>query len=241
MKRIEYNAEQKSGAWFRLRCGIPTASAFKNFITPKGKPAANETRENYLADLVAERMTGKLPQGFVTDAMQRGIDLEPKARRWYKMETGRMVREVGFIMREGLPRCGYSPDGIVDADGDATERLVEIKIPEDRAMVRRLLDGDISNYLLQMQAGMWIADVPVCDLVLFTDTPGLCNRIIEIRADPELHESFATIVAEFCAELDAAEAQLIGMGAEKQELQGSDEAAEKTMDSMEPLPTGEGR
>ena len=144
-------------------------------------------------------------------------------------------------MREGLPRCGYSPDGVVDADGDETERLVEIKIPEDRAMVRRLLDGDVSNYLLQMQAGMWIADIPVCDLVLFTDTPGLCNRIIEVRADPAMHAAFEKVVGEFCAELDAAEALLIGMGAEKQAVQGSDEAAEQIMDSIEPMAPGAGQ
>jgi len=238
MKRTEYNVEQGSGAWFKLRLGIPTASQFKLFCTPKGKPAMNETRENYLADLVTERLTGRLPQGFETDAMKRGKALEPRARRWYKMETGRMVRQVGFIMRDGLPRCGYSPDGIVDEEGDAACRLIEVKCPEDRKMERRLRDGDVSEYALQMQAGMWIADIAVCDLVLFTDTPGLYNRIIEVRADPIMHAAFAEVVRAFCDEVDAAEALHIGRGAEKQPIQGSDEAAEMVMDSMAPLREG---
>ena len=235
MKRTEYNAKQGSAEWFRLRLGIPTASKFKDFITPKGKAAINEARENYLADLGNERITGKLSSTFVTPAMERGTNLEPLARRWYKLETGRMVREVGFITREGLPPCGYSPDGIVESDivDGLCERLIEIKCPEDKKMYRRLDDGDVSEYALQMQAGMWIAGVSVCDLVLYTDTKGLPNRIIEVRADLVLHTSFDEVVQKFCDDLDASVTRVLALGGEKQPIQGSDEAYESVVGSME--------
>ena len=146
-------------------------------------------------------------------------------------------------MGSGLPACGYSPDGIVEAAAaeDGVERLIEIKCPEDRKMFRRLMDGDVSEYALQMQAGMWIAGVAVCDLVLFTDAPGLPNRIITVSADKELHAAFQQIVGDFCEELDKAELDVLARGGERQAVQGSDEAANAIMDSMAPMPAGQGR
>ena len=49
--------EQKSPEWFAARCGKVTASRVADIIA-KTKSGPSASRENYLAQLVCERMTG---------------------------------------------------------------------------------------------------------------------------------------------------------------------------------------
>ena len=49
-----HNVEQRTAAWFDLRCGKPTASSFDKIITPEGTPRNGELREKYLYKLAAE-------------------------------------------------------------------------------------------------------------------------------------------------------------------------------------------
>jgi hypothetical protein len=52
-----HNVEQGTEEWFRLRLGMPSASKFKDLVTPKGKPSASG--EKYMYELLAERLSGK--------------------------------------------------------------------------------------------------------------------------------------------------------------------------------------
>ena len=52
-----HNVEQGSEAWFKLRLGVPSASRFKDLLTPTGKPSMSS--EKYMHELLAETMSGK--------------------------------------------------------------------------------------------------------------------------------------------------------------------------------------
>lgn len=208
MKVHYLDSKQGSEQWHAARLGIPTASNFKVLVTPTGKVATGEKRETYKAQLLAERLTGQMMSNFVTPAMLRGTEMEPQARAWYELETGREVRQVGFAYREDLKgKCGASPDGI------CPDRGVEIKAPLPHNIIPMLLDdAPSSEYVAQVQAGMWICCMDRWDLVLYSGTPGIPNRIYEMYRDPVMHAAFDSAIPAFCRELDAAEAKLRAMG-----------------------------
>src|SRR5690349_13708375 len=109
---IVIDAPQRSEAWFQARAGKVTASRACDFLA-KTKSGYSTSRKNYLTQLVAERLTGQ-PQedGYVSAAMQRGMDLEPQAFNAYEAHTGHMPQRVGFLQHVDLP-IGSSPDGVI--------------------------------------------------------------------------------------------------------------------------------
>ena len=209
MTRAIINCEQGPSDWHAARLGIPTASRFSDIVTSTGKPTKNAAREAYKAQLLVERLTGSLMQNFVTPAMQRGTELEPRARAWYALTTNREMRQIGLAVLDGGEwKCGASPDGLCE------DRGIEIKVPLNHTMVSLLLsDTPWDDYYMQVQGGMWVTGLPLWDLVLFTDSSGIPNRVCEIKADDKIHAAFDEHIPAFCKELAEAEARLIAMGA----------------------------
>jgi hypothetical protein len=207
--RAIFQCEQGGADWHAARLGIPTASRFADIITSTGKPTKNAAREAYKCQLLYERLTGQLMSNFTTPAMQRGTELEPRARAWYSLTTGRDVRQIGIAFIEQPDwKCGASPDGLCD------DRGVEIKCPLGHTMIAQLLnDTAVSDYAIQMQGCMWVCGFDRWDLCLYTDSSGIPPRIYEVHADPVIQAALAEHVPAFCAELAEAEARLIAMGA----------------------------
>lgn len=194
---------QGGSAWLKARCGIVTATGFCNIVTSTGKATKGAARRRYALELCAERMTGQTAQNFVTAAMQRGIDLEPRARAWYSLETGNVVEQVGFCLSD-CGRWGCSPDGLI---GDTSG--LEIKCPGPAALLDMQESGDIDpDYMMQMQACMWITGRDSWDFVLWTDQPGLPCTIQRVPVNREMQVLFAYHLPVFCAEVDAMEQKL---------------------------------
>ena len=114
---------QGTPEWFEQRRGKVTASRIADLMA-KTKSGYSTSRQNYLMQLLCERLTGKVEEGYKSTAMQRGNDLEAEARNWYQLETGESVEEVSFIDHPEINFAGASPDGLVGAEG-----LIEIKCP----------------------------------------------------------------------------------------------------------------
>src|SRR5690554_5943441 len=53
--------------------------------------------------------------GYVSDAMQRGIDLEPEARGQLELHTGEKFIVPGWCESVEVPLIGFSPDGIISS------------------------------------------------------------------------------------------------------------------------------
>jgi putative phage-type endonuclease len=155
--------QQRSPEWYAERLGIPTASRISDVMAEtKNGPAAS--RQNYLAELVIERLTGMPTESFTSPAMLRGIELEDVARTEYEIRTEDFVDQIGFIRHPDI-EMGASPDGLVGNNG-----LVEIKCPNSATHLKTLLKGDIKpEYIWQMQCQMTCTDREWCDFVSFDD------------------------------------------------------------------------
>jgi putative phage-type endonuclease len=153
---------QGTPEWFAQRLGKVTASRVADVIA-KTKSGYSTSRANYLAQLVAERLTGRVAESFSNAAMQHGTETEPLARMAYEAETGLMVTEVAMIDHPTIPMTGASPDGFVGDQG-----LVEIKCPNTATHIDTLLsDKTQSKYIPQMQWQMACTGKKWCDFVSF--------------------------------------------------------------------------
>ena len=190
--------EQRTEEWFAARCGKVTASRVADIIA-KTKSGPSASRENYLAQLVCERLTGKPAESYSNSAMQHGTDTEPYARAAYEARMDLLVTEVGFIDHPWIPMSGASPDGL------ANEGMVEIKCPNTATHIDTLLSQTVpAKYITQMMWQMACADRPWCDFVSFD--PRLPERhqlfIKRINYDPEMVNLLENSVIQFLGDVD---------------------------------------
>ena len=173
--------EQRTEEWFAARCGKVTASRVADIIA-KTKTGYSASRENYLAQLVCERMTGKPAESYSNAAMQWGTDQEPFARAAYEAAKDVLVEEVGFVVHPTIAGAGASPDGLVGLFG-----LVEIKCPNTATHIQTLLDQKVpEKYNIQMQWQMACTTRQWCDFVSFDPRmdEGLQLFIKRVEYDP---------------------------------------------------------
>jgi len=154
--------EQRSDAWFEARIGKVTASRVADVIA-KTKTGYSATRDNYMAQLVCERLTGQKGENFTNAAMQHGTETEPLARISYEVAQNVLVDEVGFVPHPTIEMAGASPDGLVGDDG-----LLEIKCPNTATHIETLLSQTVpGKYNTQMQFQMACTGREWCDFVSF--------------------------------------------------------------------------
>lgn len=197
--------EQRSDEWLSIRAGKVTASRIAD-VMAKTKTGYGAGRANYMAELVAERLTGVPKQGFSNAAMQWGTDTEPQARAMYEFMKGVTVVEDGFVRHPTIENTGASPDGLVGEDG-----LVEIKCPNTATHIDTLRGGGINRkYLLQMHWQMICCERQWCDFVSFDPRmpEEMQIHIERVERDEELCAEIEAEVTAFLKELDETVADL---------------------------------
>jgi len=144
--------EQRTEEWFQQRLGKVTASRISDVIA-KTKTGVSTSRQNYLIQLVSERLTGKKGDSFVNQAMLDGIEREGAARELYERTRGVSVTEVGFFDHPTIAMSGASPDGAVNAEEEGKYAgLIEIKCPIETTHTNTLMSKSVpSKYIPQMQ------------------------------------------------------------------------------------------
>jgi hypothetical protein len=196
---------QRTPAWFAARLGRLTGSVAADMLaTIKSGEAA--ARRNLRTRLVVERLTGQ-PQddGFVTAAMQRGVETEPKAFAAYEAITGLMARPVGFIQHPTV-LAGCSPDGLVGDDG-----VLELKCPNTATHIGYLRSKGLpADYVPQVTHNLWVTGAAYCDFVSFDDRLPAALQVFHVRVtagelDIQAYEKKALA---FLAEVDAEVAAL---------------------------------
>jgi putative phage-type endonuclease len=198
--------EQGTPEWFAQRLGKVTASRIAD-IMAKTKTGVSASRGNYLAQLVAERLTGQSADTFKSGAMQHGTETEPQARMVYEAETGQIVTEVAMINHPTIEMSGASPDGLVGEDG-----LVEIKCPNTSTHIATLLaDKAPSGYMAQMQWQMACTGRAWCDFVSFDPRmPEDMQLLIKrVPRDEALIAEYEAEVIKFLAEVQETVDKLI--------------------------------
>lgn len=196
---------QGSPEWYAIRLGKVTASRVADVIA-KTKSGPSASRANYLAELVAERLTGAPAEHFTNAAMQWGTDKEPDARRLYSFMTDFVVEEVGFVSHPTIPMAGASPDGHIGADGS-----VEIKCPNTATHIATLLGSPIDGkYVTQIQWQLACSGRAWCDFVSFDPRlpPEMQLFVKRVMRDAARIVELEREVREFLAELDETVAKL---------------------------------
>jgi putative phage-type endonuclease len=200
--------EQGTPEWFAQRLGKVTASRVAD-IMAKTKTGVAASRGNYLAQLVAERLTGQAADTFKSGAMQHGTETEPMARMVYEAETGQIVTEVAMINHPTIEMSGASPDGLVGEDG-----LVEIKCPNTSTHIATLMaDKASSQYIPQMQWQMACTGRAWCDFVSFDPRmPEDMQLLIKrVPRDEALIAEYEAEVIKFLAEVQETVDKLIAL------------------------------
>lgn len=194
--------QQGTQEWFQARCGLATASRFKDILaTIKSGEAAS--RRNYRAQLVCERLTGVIQDAYQNEAMRWGTDNEPFARIAYEA-SGNIVQEIGFIKHETL-MAGASPDGFVGDDG-----AVEIKCPNTATHIDTLLNGMPTDHIPQVQGQMWITGRAWIDFISYDPRlpENMQLHVQRIERNEEYIKTLEKEVTKFLAEVDQTIEQL---------------------------------
>lgn len=197
--------EQRTTEWFQARLGKVTASRVADVIA-KTKTGYSASRENYMAQLVVERLTNTQAESFTNAAMEWGVANEKFARAAYELKMGVMVDETGLVDHPTIPMAGASPDGLVGEDG-----LVEIKCPNTATHIDTLLTQTVpAKYITQMQFQMACTGRQWCDFVSFDPRmPQKAQIFIKrVLRDDSFIKEIESEIKKFLAEVSAKVDQL---------------------------------
>lgn len=187
------NLEQGSQEWFDARLGIPTASRFKDIITP-AKGDKSKSYKTYMYELIAERLTKNKADFFKSEWMERGNELEPLARSSYSFLHDIEVKEVGIMMNDA-GTIGASPDGLIDDNGG-----LEIKCPKPATVVRYMLGNVLPlEYKPQVMGNLWISGREWWDFLAFH--PDMSFFELRVYRDENYIKSMETHINDFVDEL----------------------------------------
>lgn len=189
---------QRTDEWFAARLGKVTASRIADLRkkTQKGWAAS---RAAYMADLIAERLSGEHIPGGTGAARRWGQEIEPEAKRAYEFYRDAEIEEVGFLPHPTIADAGASPDGLVGENG-----LVEFKCPTVLTHLETLeTDAIAPEYLQQMQWQMACTGRQWCDFASYDPRyPESMKLYVQrVKRDDELIAEIETDVIAFLGEL----------------------------------------
>lgn len=196
---------QGSPEWFAIRLGKVTASRVADVVA-KTKTGPGASRANYMAELIAERLTNEPAEKFTNAAMQWGTEKEPDARAAYEFRTDATVTEIGFVVHPKIDASGASPDGLIGDNG-----LIEIKCPGTATHLETLLGQAVpAKYLTQMQWQMACTGREWCDFVSYDPRlpESMCLFIKRVARDAARINELETEVAAFLLEMSIKLSQL---------------------------------
>jgi len=193
---------QGSDEWKALRLGKVTASRVADVVA-RTKTGYGASRANYMAQLIAERLTNTVAEAYTNAAMQHGTETEPEARSAYEFYQGVTVKEVAFVPHPKIDQAGCSPDGLVGDDG-----LVEIKAPQTATHLETLLGQAVpGKYITQIQFQLACTGRKWADFVSYDPRMPENMRLFIKRVDrddakiKELEEEVASFLLEMAVKL----------------------------------------
>jgi len=207
---LEIIGGQQSDAWLRARVGRITGSRIADVCSYLTRASGNKKagdpsakRDDYMDELIAERLTGRSKDHYNSPAMQRGSELEDDARLYYEAALKVMVEPVSFVVHQEHDFTGASPDGLVGDDG-----ILEVKclLPWNHIYYVRTQTIP-EEYLPQIQWEMactgrqWVDLVLYCPEIIGADSMRFFYRRIE--RDDEQIAKYTAEVLKLNAEIEA--------------------------------------
>lgn len=194
--------EQNSVEWLEMRIGAVTASRVAAVMARLKNGGEAQVRQDYKAEVICERLTGRATEHFVSVPMEWGIENEPLAKSAYEVETGLDLVPGGLAMHPSIKWLMASPDGLLASNG-----LIECKCPNTATHLEYIIAGVVpAEYQWQMLCQMSCAERSFCDFVSF---------------DPRLPKKLQLFVRRFerdDARIAAMESEVIKFLAEVDEL-----------------------
>ena len=197
--------EQGSPEWLALRCGKATGSRVPDIVRTT-KSGVSASRQRYLGELVAERLTGRPTESFKSPDMDWGTATEDEAARAYAFFRDAELQKVAFVDHPRIRMSGASPDRLVGAAG-----LVEIKCPATHTHIATLRGQKIdADYLTQMQWQMACTGREWCDWCSYDPRMPESMRLVVRRVprDPGRITELEFAVGIFLREVEVTIAEL---------------------------------
>lgn len=195
------NAEQRSPDWFAARLSRVTGSMASNVFEKTKKGERTAGWKKYQDQLLAEALTGiSADDVYVTFEMQRGIELEPIARRAMAKRLGLQIRETGFLAHTEL-RAGSSLDG----DIDDFRAVVEIKCPKTTTHLNYIEGKALpEDYHGQVLHNLFVSQAEVLYFGSFDDRlpPHLQLFMVEVKAQDMPLEEYERDLRLFLQQLE---------------------------------------
>ena len=123
-----------------------------------------------------------------------GIRFEPAVRAIYSALTDTTVADVGRLFHKTLDRLAASPDGLVISTGSEgvsrLGRLVEYKAPVSRKLIQKIP----SEYYMQMQIQMEVADIDHCDYCEIKFYSAYNDKMREPFPKPTLYRGYVALI-----------------------------------------------
>jgi putative phage-type endonuclease len=157
------DCEQNSAKWISARTGRITASRICDLMATLKRGGEAASRRDYRAELIAERLTNKAENRYVSKEMRYGSEQEPFARTAYEIRSENIVDQVGFVFHPRLDFSGASPDGLIGQDGG-----LELKCPKTTTHLAYMAAGTVpKEYEYQMLWNMACAEREWWDFASF--------------------------------------------------------------------------
>lgn len=216
MARIYWQVQQGAPDWFRLRAGIPTASAFDQIVTPKkGEPAA--ARYKYACRLIAERLlrwqADSLDQ---IEHIEDGRRNEPFAVAQLQAVAGIETHRVGFVTTSD-GRFGASPDRAIGGtpalavEDGSLSCTVEVKSPSIPRQFEYCLLGQGDAYRCQVQGQLYVAEADKA--IWYSYHPRMPACHVETGRDEDFIAKLRDGLERFSDELEEMTERAKGLGA----------------------------
>ena len=143
--KVYKDIKQGTPEWNALRLGKVTGTRLKDLLATNNLPLVDK--------LIAERVSERTKEGYKSEEMDRGNDMEPIAIQAYEDYTGLNVERVGFIESDKFDWFGVSPDGLILINGKFT-KAIEVKCPDTHNHVKYIRQGVVpSEYWSQVLSG----------------------------------------------------------------------------------------
>lgn len=145
------NLKQNTPEWEEFRRSMLGASDIAIIMTGS---------ESDKYKLYQRKISGE--KGYVTPAMQRGHDLEPDARSFYELTSGKdFPAEVG--VHEEYDWLMASLDGFNRENGEILEIKCPLEVPDTAQNAK-----DWEKYYWQIQAQLCVSGCDTCNLLIFS-------------------------------------------------------------------------
>ncbi len=147
--------EQGTEEWRKARMGMPSASRLDAILAEGKGGAMAATYEDYLYEVVLERITGIPYEQYHSVYMDDGKDNEDLARTEYEARFGVMVELHPGKESKIIPGFWASPDGLLPS----LKKGMEIKCKKSKNHMKAIMRGLVERpHILQMTGNLLVFD-----------------------------------------------------------------------------------